>query len=62
MTEKIEFRCASCGKLLAKTNGDTDIKCPRCGAMNMYDAVTGKVKYTPKTLKDRSQSSGVTFQ
>lgn len=31
---KINFRCIGCNKLLAKTDGDTEIKCPRCGIIN----------------------------
>ena len=62
MAEKIEFRCACCGKLLAKTNGDTDIKCPRCGSMNYFNAASGDVKYTPKLRKERTHSSGVVFR
>jgi len=55
-----EFRCANCGRLLAKTNGDTEIKCPRCGAINRYIAVSGKVEYIPKA-QHRVTSSGATF-
>lgn len=61
MADKTEFRCAYCGKLLAKTDGNTDIKCPRCGTMNYLDAATGEIKYTRKPKKPRTQASGVTF-
>lgn len=66
----VDFRCANCGRLLAKTNGDTEVKCPRCGAVNKYIMASGKVEYTPKTARrtasdehasHRSTSSGATF-
>ena len=41
--KNFEMRCGSCGKLLAKTNGNTEIVCPRCGAMNTYDPKTNTV-------------------
>jgi len=55
-----EFRCADCGRLLAKTNGDTEIKCPRCGAINRYIVASGKVECIPKT-QHRTTSSGASF-
>lgn len=35
-TELKELRC-SCGKLLAKSNGWIEIKCPRCHMVRVYD-------------------------
>src|SRR5690625_3825659 len=29
-----EVRCHKCNRLLGKTNGDYEIKCPRCGTLN----------------------------
>ena len=54
MTEKIKFRCAECGRLLAKVAGDAEIKCPRCGAINDYDHKTGKVSCVPKEQQNRT--------
>lgn len=62
MADKTEFRCAYCGKLLAKTDGNTDIKCPRCGSMNCFDAASGEINCIPrKDAKHRITSSGMTF-
>jgi len=30
-----EVRCKKCNKLLGYINGDYEIKCPRCGEMNV---------------------------
>ena len=40
---KISFRCLGCNRLLAKADGDTEIKCPRCGMINQLKAFTGEV-------------------
>ena len=58
--EKIDFRCVSCGKLLAKTDGNTEIKCPRCGAINKLNALTGKID-CQETKSRHVTSSGMTF-
>jgi len=29
-----EIRCKECGKMLGKIDGEYEIKCPRCKAMN----------------------------
>ena len=39
---KIHFRCIRCNKLLAKADGDTEIKCPRCGIINRLSVSAGK--------------------
>lgn len=31
----LEFRCAKCGKLLGRVDGSAEIKCPRCGELNI---------------------------
>lgn len=31
----LEFRCAKCGKLLGRVDGGAEIKCPRCGELNI---------------------------
>lgn len=59
--EKMDFRCSHCGRLLARTNGDTEIKCPRCGAINLLTASTGDIKCIPKDQQRRVTSSGMTF-
>lgn len=56
--EKKELRCANCNRLLAKTNGDTEVVCIRCGYLNIYNAKTGKVECSPKR---RVSSSGVQY-
>lgn len=38
---KIQFRCIRCNKLLAKADGDTEIKCPRCGMINRLSVSDG---------------------
>ena len=38
---KIHFRCIGCNKLLAKTDGDAEIKCPRCGMINRLSVSDG---------------------
>lgn len=62
MAEVIDFRCANCGRLLAKTDGNTEIKCPRCGAINTYCAADNTIKCSPKDKAERSTSSGMTFR
>ena len=52
MKEKREIRCAACNRMLATTNGDTDIVCRRCGGLNQYNAETGKIVYIPKSQRD----------
>jgi len=33
----IEVRCGNCNRLLGKgTPGDIEVKCPRCGTMNIF--------------------------
>lgn len=59
--KKVEFRCVSCGRLLAKVAGDTEIKCPRCGAINKYSAETGQTQCIPKDKQGRITSSGMTY-
>lgn len=45
---KIQLRCGKCGKLLGRIDGNVEIKCPRCGALNTYNAVTRINIVTPK--------------
>lgn len=33
-----EYRC-SCGRLLGKFNGQAEVKCPKCGKMNVIGGV-----------------------
>lgn len=61
MEKIVEFRCASCQRLLARLKGDAEIKCPRCGAINKYSAETGQIKVIPRNKQGRSTSSGMTF-
>ena len=58
--DKVDFRCSNCGRLLARTNGDTEKKCPRCGAINLLTVSTGTIKCVPKEQR-RVTSSGMTF-
>lgn len=63
MAGVIDFRCKHCGRLLAKTDGNTEIKCPRCGAINRYSASDNTIECEPKEKSDqRSTSSGMTFR
>lgn len=62
MANKIEFRCKGCSKLLATTNGDTDIVCPRCGGMNKLSIGTNRIEFTPKRMRQRTTSSGMRFE
>lgn len=34
-TDLKEVRCESCKKLLGKINGYAEIKCPKCGKLNV---------------------------
>ena len=48
---------------MAKTDGNTEIKCPRCGAINRYSASDNTIECEPKEKSDqRSTSSGMTFR
>ena len=58
---KKDMRCVSCGKLLAKTDGNTEIVCPRCGAMNRYDAETNTIDCEPRR-RMRTSSASTTFR
>ena len=57
---KAAFRCKGCGKLLAKTDGDTTIVCPRCGGVNSLTVETMKIRFVSKS--DRNTSSGHAFR
>ena len=40
----IEHRC-SCGRLLGRFNGQAEVKCPKCGKMNVIGVENhGKIK------------------
>lgn len=61
--QRIDMRCKSCGKLLCKTDGNTEIVCPRCGSLNRYDPRTNTIDCEPKRNRQmRTSSSGVTFR
>lgn len=61
--QKIEFRCLYCNKLLGYVSGDSEVKCNRCGALNLLDADTGEIDCIPrKDEKHRITSSGSTFR
>lgn len=60
-TEKIEFRCKGCDKLLAVTDGNTNIVCPRCSGMNKLNINTKKIIFIPRNMRNRTISSGVNF-
>lgn len=32
-----EVRCESCNRLLGKLNGHAEIKCPKCGKLNVIN-------------------------
>ncbi len=34
-TEKLEERRCSCGRLLGRFSGQAEVKCPKCGKMNV---------------------------
>lgn len=38
-----EIRCRGCGKLLGKIEGSAEIKCPRCGKMNIENTERQRV-------------------
>lgn len=61
MSNKKEFRCASCNKLLARTSGETEIKCPRCGVMNVINTTAGTIRFI-ENVKGRVTASGVQFR
>lgn len=58
---KIEFRCKGCDKLLAVTDGNTNIVCPRCSGMNKLNIETKKVTFISRSMRNRTTSSGVSF-
>lgn len=60
-TEKIEFRCKGCDKLLAVTDGNTNIVCPRCSGMNKLNIETRKITFISRGMRNRKASSGVSF-
>ena len=36
----MQYRCKSCGKLLAVGNGTVQIKCQRCKTVNQFSSLT----------------------
>ncbi|WP_301673117.1 Com family DNA-binding transcriptional regulator [Neisseria blantyrii] len=36
----MQYRCKNCNKLLAKGEGELEIKCPRCKAVNQFGFLT----------------------
>lgn len=58
---KMEFRCKGCGKLLAKTDGNSDIVCSRCGGMNKLKIKTGSITFISRKMRNRTTSSGMRF-
>ena len=61
-TEKIEFRCKGCDKLLAVTDGNTNIVCPRCSGMNKLNIETRKITFVSRSMRNRKTSSGVNIR
>ncbi len=59
--EKIEFRCKGCDKLLAVTDGNTNIVCPRCSGMNKLNIKTRNISFIPRNMRNRTTSSCVNF-
>ena len=56
--EKYDFRCVDCDRLLGKVSGDAEIKCPRCGTVNVYHADTGTIESIPKNNSKRNSHNG----
>lgn len=60
--KRINLPCASCGIMLARVNRDTEIKCPSCGAVTKYNALTGDIQCIPNEKQPyRVTASGMTF-
>lgn len=59
--KKIEFRCKGCEKLLAVTDGNSDIVCPRCGGMNKLNIETKHIVFISRKMRNRTTSSGMRF-
>ena len=38
----MQYRCKNCNKLLAKGEGELEIKCPRCKAVNQFGSLTNQ--------------------
>ena len=58
----VNLPCASCGMTIARVGGDAVIKCPRCGAITKYNALTGDIKCVPEEKQPyRVTASGMTF-
>ena len=36
----MQYRCKNCNKLLAKGEGQLEIKCPRCKTVNRFGSLT----------------------
>lgn len=60
--KKIVFHCKGCGRLLAHTDGNTEIVCPRCGGLNKLQIKTKKIEFISKDMRSRTTSSGVVFR
>lgn len=59
--KKTEFRCKGCGKLLAMTDGNADIVCPRCGGLNKLNVETKNIVFISRKTRNRTTSSGMRF-
>ena len=55
---KINFRCVRCNKLLAKADGDTEIKCPRCGMINRLSVSDGEEPKKEPVYPDGEMQGG----
>ena len=54
-----EIRCKKCNKLLGYIDGKYEIKCPRCGEMNVYAGIMQglheAIKYLNYDIKSKTQ-------
>jgi phage FluMu protein Com len=56
MSKMIDIRCPICDRLLAKTDGNLEIKCPKagCRAIVRYNKETGEIKAYKEPARDTS--------
>lgn len=60
----IDFRCKKCGRLLGRTDGNTEIACPRCSGINTINILTKEITYQSRLKKqsERTTISGKRFE
>ena len=55
----MQYRCKSCGKLLAVGSGTVQIKCQRCKTVNQFSSLTTKSTQSAETANPTQKGTYV---